>query len=82
MIFENPENAWANAGFLDGDLIVAVDGNELDSPEELRTAEAALRAADKATISIVRASGRATLSVNPKELFADDLGAWLEWSIR
>jgi hypothetical protein len=82
VIFENPENAWANAGFLDGDLIVAVDGNELDSPEELRTAEAALRAADKATLGILRAGGRVTLTVNPKELFADDLGAWIEWSIR
>jgi hypothetical protein len=73
----------ARAGIEDGDLIVAIDGDELESVDALRLAHASLRVKETATLGILRDGGRVEVRVNAKELFATGAGgARIEWASR
>jgi hypothetical protein len=83
VILSDADGAWAKAGFLDGDLIVAIDGDELESPEDLQLGMVLLRTKDKATVTILRAGGRVDLRVAPRELFSGEgRGGRVEWATR
>jgi hypothetical protein len=78
----DPDGAWARAGLADGDLIVAIDGNELESLVELETTLAATRPKDAATFGVLRGAARLELRVSPKELFGGGGGGRIEWATR
>jgi hypothetical protein len=75
------DNAWTKAGFLDGDLIVAIDGKELKDRDDLDPAEATFRASEVTTLTILRAGERLELRAHGKELGHAPFGR-LVWSSR
>lgn len=76
-------SVWAKAGFQDGDMVVAIDGDELESLDELRLAHAALPAKDRVTLAVLRGGSRIELRVNARELFGGSAtGGRVEWATR
>jgi S1-C subfamily serine protease len=78
----DPAGPWARAGLADGDLIVALDGDELGSGTELEVAWAALRTRDRATLGVLRGGTRLEVTVNAKELFRGGAGGRVDWATR
>lgn len=59
----NGESAWARAGLVSGDELVAVDGQPVSSGEALRAALAGRRIGDTVRVDVVRAGTPRTVTV-------------------
>lgn len=72
------------AGLKNGDLVIAVDGEEFGSVDDLGLALATLRTKEKATLTLLRGGSRIKVSVNGQDLFRSGAssGVWVEWAVR
>jgi S1-C subfamily serine protease len=79
----DPAGALAAAGFETGDVIVAMDGTEIDSMTRADTVRYAARTRDRMSVDVLRTGSRRTLTVVPSKFgFNDDYGGWWEPVLR
>ncbi len=77
------DGPWGKAGLKDGDLIVAIDGKDLESADGLQRGYAVLVAVEEATVTVLRGGSRIDLTVNGRRLLTEDIeGGYLEWATR
>jgi hypothetical protein len=81
MTVADPDGLWARAGFADGDLIVAIDGKELESADDIRAAIAAAPA-KVVTFAVLRGGRRIEVQASAKDVVRGDMGGSLDWTTR
>jgi S1-C subfamily serine protease len=83
VMVSDPEDPLAIAGFEDADVIVAIDGKQWESAEELEAACEALPAKETATLSLLRCGVAMQLRIKPKELFGEyGVAGRFLWALR
>jgi hypothetical protein len=64
----SPTGGYAKLGLEDGDLVVAIEGTELDGDEQMQGAFMSIFGKEAATLTLLRGGTRVDLVVDPKKL--------------
>jgi len=81
----NADGALAEAGFRDGDLVIALDGKEFRDTRQMQLLFAASIAKDEVAMTVVRGGRRVEITVNMREMMTTagaDAGGNMEPAVR